>query len=761
MKQVGSYYESIIEPHIEYQHEVTMIPMFSSVHEEVIREPLRLNAQYWRQNLELPVLFYGAVQRLLKEAGAQKHVFHEIGPHPVLAGPCQQIAMTMAKQVPDFVYIPTVRRKDSSSARTEILEAIATAHCNGVHLDPSRITGPGVALTDLPPYPWNHDTRYWLNNRMVTEWRMRSVPRHELLGSRVADSSDLEPLWRNLFYPQEVEWLEEHVLAGEVIFPGACYIAMAGEAVQQLHPDIKGYSIRKLVFKAALILKEWHQMEIITSFKPVRLNDLTNSDWYAFTITAYDGTTWITHCHGEVRAGFDFPQQPRTSGVKSHRRHVDAARWYQVLQNRGLEYGMRFRGLKGITVDPVEHVCTATVTDIVDPQSRYSLHPVVIDQCLQAMSVAWANGIGRRLVGMGIPVAIDKLYVEESKNTMTVDARVVQTGQGKQLGEATLLSPDCQVILSMSQAFFFSVDEHIAFGASSIPLASQIRWAPDIDLLPRSALTREGTMDDKTKKAIQDCILGTQLAIWLTEERLQDVVPTVPHMVKWKNWVLKQAARIRQGESLFAPEMMKFKAMTRDEQEAHVQSISDRYLSDGQWQACAEAIKAVYENCTALAIGETTPIDLLLGENRLKKYYQAVQAMFDWSHFLSALGHSNPRLRVLEIGAGTGSATSAVLSYLRTTEGARLYSQYVFTDISPGFIAAAREEFQNPGIEFKVLDITKDLQEQGFTPHAYDLVVAGNVLHATPKLRDTLRQVWKLLAPKGWLLLQELTTPGK
>jgi predicted O-methyltransferase YrrM len=132
-----------------------------------------------------------------------------------------------------------------------------------------------------------------------------------------------------------------------------------------------------------------------------------------------------------------------------------------------------------------------------------------------------------------------------------------------------------------------------------------------------------------------------------------------------------------------------------------------------------------------------------------------------WTQFLPALGHGNPRLRVLEIGAGTGSATVDMLDLLRTPEGARLYSQYDFTDISPGFIAAAREEFPHPGIDLKVLDISKDPEEQGFTPHAYDLVIAGKVLPATPKLGDTLRHVRKLLAPGGWLLLQELTTPGK
>jgi acyl transferase domain-containing protein/predicted O-methyltransferase YrrM len=750
-----------------------MLPMFSSVQPGSIRDPAHLNAHYWRENLESPVLFQGAVHDLLTASGSKNHIFVEIGPHPLLAGPCQQIAKGTgtAKEPPTLVYIPTVRRNEvttanATNAHTQILEAVATAHCNGVlpTIDLRRATGPGLALTDLPRYPWDHGTRYWLANRMVTDWRMGSAPRHELLGRRVTDSSDAEPLWRNLFFLQEVEWLEEHVLAGQVLFPAAGYIAMAGEAVQQLHPEGQGYSIRKVVFKAALILTEFNPVEMITALKPVRLNDLVTSDWYAFTISAHDGTAWTTHCHGEVRPGFDFPPKARTGNIKrSLRRRVDAARWYQVLRNRGLEYGARFRGLKDVTADPIQRTCIAGVTDTIPtPESGHSLHPVVIDQCLQAMSVAWANGIGRRLVGMGIPLAIEKLYVHAARETMTVDVQVAQAGHNKQLGQATLLSSEGEVLLSMGDAVFFSVDNQLALGATPlIPLASEIRWAPDIDLLPASSLTRMTDMDAKTQKAFHDCILASQLAIWLTEERLRDVSPAAPHMVKWKAWVGEQAARIRRGEAMFVEEMRAFRAKPHEQQEAEVQSMTERYSSDDQWKGCSHTIQAVYDNCVALAKGETTAIDLLLAGNHLKDYYRAVQARFDWTQFLPALGHGNPRLRVLEIGAGTGSATAAVLESLRTPEGARLYSQYAFTDISPGLITAAREEFQHPGIDFSVLDITKDPEEQGFRPHAYDLVIAGNVLHATPKLGDTLRHVRKLLAPGGWLLLQELTTPGK
>lgn len=55
-----------------------------------------------------------------------------------------------------------------------------------------------------------------------------------------------------------------------------------------------------------------------------------------------------------------------------------------------------------------------------------------------------------------------------------------------------------------------------------------------------------------------------------------------------------------------------------------------------------------------------------------------------------------------------------------------------------------------------MLDITKDPIEQGFEAKSYDLIIASNVLHATPIIHDTLVNVRKLLAPRGYLFLQEL-----
>ena len=108
------------------------------------------------------------------------------------------------------------------------------------------------------------------------------------------------------------------------------------------------------------------------------------------------------------------------------------------------------------------------------------------------------------------------------------------------------------------------------------------------------------------------------------------------------------------------------------------------------------------------------------------------------------------RLRVLEVGAGTGSATAYVLPELPKGR-----FDYTYTDISAGFFAEAEERFGNEGIEYRPLDIEKDPVGQGYDAHGYDLIIASNVLHATQYLEQTLGHCRDLLAPSGQLVALE------
>ena len=115
------------------------------------------------------------------------------------------------------------------------------------------------------------------------------------------------------------------------------------------------------------------------------------------------------------------------------------------------------------------------------------------------------------------------------------------------------------------------------------------------------------------------------------------------------------------------------------------------------------------------------------------------------------------RVRILEIGAGTGATAAYLLPELDPNR-----TSYTFTDVSNAFLGRAKEKFRaHTFVDYRLLDIGQDPQGQGFERHSYDIVVASHVLHATPDLRCTLAHVRQLLAPEGLLVLLESTAPRR
>jgi natural product biosynthesis luciferase-like monooxygenase protein len=114
-------------------------------------------------------------------------------------------------------------------------------------------------------------------------------------------------------------------------------------------------------------------------------------------------------------------------------------------------------------------------------------------------------------------------------------------------------------------------------------------------------------------------------------------------------------------------------------------------------------------------------------------------------------------LRILEVGAGTGSTTASLLPHLPAER-----VEYVFTDIGPVFTAKAKQKFAAYDfISYQTLDIERPPLAQGYEPHQYDIVIAANVLHATRDLRETLAHVGELLSPGGRLILLEATARSR
>ncbi|MBC8352031.1 MAG: acyltransferase domain-containing protein [Planctomycetes bacterium] len=112
-------------------------------------------------------------------------------------------------------------------------------------------------------------------------------------------------------------------------------------------------------------------------------------------------------------------------------------------------------------------------------------------------------------------------------------------------------------------------------------------------------------------------------------------------------------------------------------------------------------------------------------------------------------------IRVLEVGAGTGGLTAHLLPRFPSD-----CTEYIFTDLSRFFLDAAESRFaQHNFLRTQILDISNPANEGQFEPCSFDLVVAANVLHATPRLADTLANVGQFLKPGGWLMMLEGANP--
>ena len=116
------------------------------------------------------------------------------------------------------------------------------------------------------------------------------------------------------------------------------------------------------------------------------------------------------------------------------------------------------------------------------------------------------------------------------------------------------------------------------------------------------------------------------------------------------------------------------------------------------------------------------------------------------------------RLRILEIGAGSGGTTATLLPRLKPY----LINivEYAYTDISKAFLFHAEEHFVKsyPFVQPKLFNIEQPLAGQAIQAQTYDMVIATNVLHATRNIRTTLANVKAVLRKNGLLVLNEIST---
>ncbi|KAJ5910086.1 Acyl transferase/acyl hydrolase/lysophospholipase [Penicillium tannophilum] len=733
MAEIGDKYHAFIKNHISSKSSKWTLKtlFFSSVEGKLLTQESSLESRYWQRNLESPVLFRSAISSIIQHGIAKNMVFLEVGPHSALASPLRQVQSHLANTSP---YASTLVRNQNDVE--SFLTAIGRLYTFNASLDLNRVITEGSVLPDLPRYPWDHSKRFWHESRLTKHWRHRpgSHKHHSLLGVRVAESLEFEVIFRNVFHLENAAWIRDHKIGDDIIFPFAAYVGMIGEAVRQITGVNEAFKMRNVVVSTALVLKESSQpVEIMTVMRRHRLTDSLDSDWWEFTIASHSGTVSMKHCFGEAKAHSGNVYQESNAPLL---RKVDTRRCYRSMARSGLNFGPAFQRLEDIRSDTLTQKATAEVISKAADGEGYHMHPTVIDALLQLLSVAASKGYADPTTKMMVPTNIEELCIYTCHEDVQVRAFASYTPNGSIIGGGQCVS-NGKLVLGGSGIRLSVLDDQ---ASKDDETTARAEWGPHIDFMDVNTLILPSVDRSAHTEALTElchiCMIHTNRVIAGLETQIS-------HMQKYRSWVDQQLQLCDSDHSILDNPII----------EEQVKCIVND-LSNTIAAAPSKAIQKIFNGIEKIFTGEVEALDLLLSDGTMDSLYASIDQC-DESQFFKHLAHSKPNLRILEIGAGLGGSTANALRFL-TPGGRALYSSYTFTDISPGFFVAAKDRFGSyPNMEYATLDISKDPTEQGFDG-TYDLILATNVIHATPSLNESLKNVRKLLAPNGRLLLHEL-----
>ncbi|KAK6356106.1 Highly reducing polyketide synthase gpy1 [Orbilia javanica] len=755
------------------------VPMYSSV-SGLELNGTEVDADYWGANLVSPVLYTDAVLLAMTQADRKFDMCVELGAHSLLLRPTSEIMKSLAGS-PQLPYFSTMLRDIDSSQ--QLMNLAGDLILNGKQLNLEQVNkGSFAAMSkserlsnhlqdNLPAYAWDYSSTPWTEPRNSIEWRFRKAPRHEILGSRCRGVNPSALTWRNKVSIEDAPWLVDHQVNGIVTFSFTTGIAMVVEAMMQVHEETKevdwanhSFEFEDFVFSNSIILPDEAPVDLFLTLIPGNDNTKSGETWYDFIISSLRGDVDIRHCHGKaavLETGKDdgtflcrtsWPHMPLKVPLKSY---------YKTLERVGYGYGPKFQLLSEVRIRPSLSACSAKIDMTSATQSpirgqRYFLHPAMMDAALQTPALANRSGYFQEIDTLLLPSRMKRVSIRvPAENTDIASCITNASPVGFGRLEGTVKCYD-----SSSKPFFvvegLQMDRAASDDQATLPWLRLI-WRPDIGDI---------SSNDRTLNSIQIESLPAEKKLVNLENLVKALVPLIvesglekgeglaPHLQMYHSWLLDQAGLHK--ERLSAHHQLE--SRSTDVQGAISNAVSNSGICE---TVDASIVSKLAVNMGRIFRGEVEALAVWLEDDLLYRFYE--ESIFTTSmnqKLLSVaelLAHKNPNMKILEVGAGTGGATTELLRGFSRAGGPNAYQSFTFTDISAGFFDKAKKKFAGwDRIEFKTLDIEKDISDQGFT-EKYDLVVAANVLHATAELKFAMKNIRSLLRDDGYLLVGELS----
>ncbi|KAI5364416.1 putative secondary metabolism biosynthetic enzyme [Alternaria postmessia] len=624
-------------------------------------------------------------------------------------------------------------------------------------------------LKGLPAYAWDHDKVYWKEGRISRNHRLRKDVPHELLGRRTADDSDYELRWRNVLRLTEIPWIRGHKFQGQVLFPAAGYVTMALEASKALVGDrhVRLFELRDICIRKALVLEE-DQSSLETVFSVKRLNadfgihdenmDLLEAEFSCYVCADETVGTLEKTVSGRIiihlGSGVDV-KLPPAAHFCTDLSPVDLDRFYSTVEELGLSYQGLFKGLDHAE-RMLNHSHALAVWENHSMGAGSMVHPALLDVMFQAIFVASISPAAPSTLWTPyLPVSIDRIIVDPDHIPVYshpevrahIQAYVTKSSASSIVGDIHLLdSNGIHNGIQVEGLSLKSVAEPTEENDRSI--FSQTVW--DTDIASGTDFLRDRKEDAQESKLIHAI---ERVALFHFRSLVEAITVEKAKTLAWHHQLFLKAVKanietIRTGGN----------PVVRQEWLCDTRETIEDLRAQHPGQIDLNLMHAVSEKLISIVCGETQILEVMLQDDMLNDFYMRGRGFETMNNCIARavqqIAHKHPRAKYLEIGAGTGGTTHRILD---TIESA--YTSYEYTDISSAFFEKASHKFDKHASKmvFKVLDIEKDVVDQGFENGAYDVVIAANVLHATRTLSGTMGHIRSLLKPGGYLIFMEVT----
>ena len=694
---------------------------------------------YWARQVVDPVRFREGLAALGDLEGPTLVI--ECSPRPVL--------MPLVRpQCPDRLsWLPSLTAGDESDAVTA--ETLATLFAAGLPLDGVAIQGSRRwQRLALPTTPFER-VRHWVD--VPPPYGQTLPPAHSGIIGRPKRLADGTSVAEGLISAADQIWVHDHVVKGHVILPGAALV----DALAQSAGTV-GLSAVSLTAPAT-----------VPTGGALSLQGLAQSDG---SVTLFgrgsqtDDWTQLAQAHAEGTPADDAPPHPSLEDFQAGcPEAVDFETLLAAERTRGIDLGPAFQPLIGLWRG--EGRCLAHLQDPGIAPRRTAL----LDGAFQAILPMIATASSAML-----PFSFDQLSLPNDPWPATLWCGAVRHPGTKDRFDLTLFGAD-GAVLGRIDGFLV---RPATLAGPVVPTLTEVVWrskgrfnrpTPDT-FLPTPATVIEGLVRPKRSDvSLSLAPLLRRVGIAIAFRGLNQAAGPwgAEAPLTLQRHPLAQVCAdvlIQEGVATTTPDGG-LGLINGAPADADPHPLIEPLAQQTATAPLAAILKPVADGVSDILAGRTSGLEILFPGGDLEPlaaFYGCLAAIPDMPSLLRSaiarLADAAPparRLRVLEVGGGTGTALEMIRPIL-TSYGCR----YTFTDVGRGFVDRAASRFGYwRTFSAAVLDLEQDPTDQGFEAGSFDLILADNVLHATQDVLATLQRLRPLLAPGGHLMLVEQTLP--